>query len=102
MIEWVHRATRLLHWPLYLVSLLTVFVAIGYFFRSNLDRQIQLAMAPIVTFWIILGLLWFLSLLPRYSWPLRPLSYLIVSFLLCLAISYGKRKFSSRRRVTDE
>ncbi len=89
----VHRSMRLLHWPLYLLSLLAPVVLGAALVRRALPIRYRPLLIPALAFLYLLAVVSVLSWLPRYSIPARPLSYVLgASLLSYLAYRVARRQ----------
>ncbi len=75
----IHTSMQILHWPLYVVSLISL--PIAWVFRKhsvlNGKRSVWVLMACFVYFAFLLTVL---TPLPRYALPVRPFSYIMAMF----------------------
>ncbi|MDP5071947.1 MAG: hypothetical protein NWQ45_13700 [Congregibacter sp.] len=83
----IHVLMQFLHWPLYLLSWIGVAMLAKLFFESREPTNTNLRSST--TFWpialafaIFLAALSIVAWLPRYTIPLRPVSYVLASFAL--------------------
>jgi 4-amino-4-deoxy-L-arabinose transferase-like glycosyltransferase len=98
LLKIVHSSMRALHWPLFALTLLAPVLWI-HRWRSGRLRAEQMALViPMLAFAYFIGTLLLVSWLPRYSIPVRPLSYVLaaasLSQLTTLALQRGSRGFA--------
>jgi hypothetical protein len=77
----VHGTMRVLHWPLYLLSLAAVLVFLVRWRRGELPAEARALLVPALGFVYLVALLsifWF----PRYSIPARPFSFILAAAFL--------------------
>jgi hypothetical protein len=98
LLKIVHSSMRALHWPLFALTLLAPVLWVHQW-RSGRLRAEQMALViPMLAFAYFIGTLLLVSWLPRYSIPVRPLSYVLaaasLSQLTTMALQRGSRDFA--------
>src|SRR5262249_34382888 len=79
----IHGIAYVVHWPLFILSLAAPFVALVQLKRKDLTPEAGLMAILIPAFLYFLAGLWATGFcLPRYTSPLRPLSYILAAFSL--------------------
>ena len=83
LLQSIHRAMHVLHWPLYGLSLAGLAVLLYQSWKGNLPNAARGLWAPALAMLYFLLALYFLAWLPRYSIPARPFSYMLAAGFLC-------------------
>lgn len=95
----VHSLMKLLHWPLFCFTLLSVvFIATGW--RAGRVPHGLIVPLLVLTYFAVLFTV--LMPLPRYSLPMRPLSYVLAVYGLQRLWGFiGKKERKERNKCTD-
>jgi 4-amino-4-deoxy-L-arabinose transferase-like glycosyltransferase len=92
LLKIIHSSMHALHWPLFALTLLAPILWIRQRRLSgSRDDQIDLVI-PMLAFAYILGALLLLSWLPRYTIPIRPLSYVLAAASLSQLTTLALRR----------
>lgn len=83
LLQFIHRAMRLLHWPLLALAMVGLVILAVQTWRGTLVTEIRAAWLPALGLGYFIAVLTLLAWLPRYSIPARPFVYLLAMF--CLA-----------------
>ena len=78
----VHSIMHAGHWPLFLLSMAAPVVLFVQWRRKTMASAILPILVPALGFIYFIGVLWVLSWLPRYTIPVRPLSYVLAAYSL--------------------
>jgi hypothetical protein len=70
------------HWPLFLLSMAAPLVLFVQWRRKTLAAANLPILLPVLGFVYFIGVLWALSWIPRYTIPVRPLSYILAAYSL--------------------
>ena len=99
----VHSIMHAGHWPLFWLSMAAPVVLFVQWRRRTMDSAILPILVPALGFVYLLGVLWVLSWLPRYTIPVRPLSYVLAAYsLFSITAALQKRiAFPFRDESTD-
>ena len=89
----IHTAMHALHWPLYVLTLISPLILLISKFRKKLNPKSIILLPHILIFIYFAALLTILIPLPRYAIPLRPFSYILATASLVWIIK--KRKGSN-------
>ena len=73
----IHRTFRILHWPLFFYALFALVYLILNLRRKAVPDSFKALLAPALVFIYFLGTLSLVYWLPRYSIPVRPVSYVL-------------------------
>ncbi len=92
----IHAGMRVLHWPLFALSCAAPLALFMRWRRAITREEERFLLIPILGFTYLVGLLFVLSWLPRYSIPARPFSYILASASLFWAIDW----IHQRRRAS--
>jgi hypothetical protein len=88
-----HNTMKVLHWPLFILSLLGIAIYCYQILTSKLAiKQSKLKYIIVGFTFTLLGLV-FVGWLPRYSIPLRPLSYIIAIYASTEIYKHVKKRF---------
>ena len=79
LLKIVHSSMRALHWPLFGLTLLAPVLWIHQRRSGGLRTEQMALVIPMLAFAYLLGALLLLSWLPRYTIPIRPLSYVLAA-----------------------
>jgi len=98
LLKIVHSSMRALHWPLFALALLAPVLWIHQWRSGGLRVERMALVIPMLVFAYFLGALLLVSWLPRYTIPVRPLSYVLavasLSQLTTLALQRKSRSFA--------
>ena len=98
LLKIVHSSMRVLHWPLFVLTLLAPVLWIRQWRSGGLRVEQMALVIPMLAFAYFLGTLLLVSWLPRYTIPVRPLSYILaaasLSQLTTLTLQRGSRGFA--------
>jgi hypothetical protein len=98
VLKWIHSLMRIAHWPLYALSLIgAVRIGIAILRRQDVGREQGLVIAVAVFLYFLL-VLSALSWYPRYTIPVRPVSYVLAASSLSW-LWHHARSASSRLRI---
>ena len=73
----IHTVMHRLHWPLYLLTLLSPIFLFLSWHRGKLKDGKAVLLVPFLVFIYFAGLLTLLTPLPRYAIPVRPFAYIL-------------------------
>jgi hypothetical protein len=93
----VHRGMRFIHWPLYLLALAAPIFFLIQWRRNKLNVEQRILLLPILGFLYFLFTLNVLAWLPRYTIPVRPLSYILAVFCLSNMLTVFKKPTQQQR-----
>jgi hypothetical protein len=93
----IHRSMQLIHWPLYLLALAAPIFFLIQWRRNKLNMEQRIFLLPILGFLYFLFTLNLLSWLPRYTIPVRPLSYIMAGFCLSNLLTVFKKPTQQQR-----
>lgn len=74
LLKAVHGFMKILHWPLYVLTLLSPIFLVG---RLRRDEKVRLALPSLLAFLYVAAVLTVLAPMPRYAIPVRPFAYLL-------------------------
>jgi ABC-type transport system involved in multi-copper enzyme maturation permease subunit len=94
----VHALMRFLHWPLYVLSWIAVAMLVKIFWASGkATNTTSASFWPIaLSFAVFLAALSIIAWLPRYTIPMRPVSYVLASFALYSLVQKSRAPKSPR------
>jgi len=75
----IHRTMRLIHWPLYALTLFSILGYAAFRWSGHLGAGTRLYLVPVIVFVYYLGIWSTIAHLPRYSIPVRPISYVLAA-----------------------
>lgn len=94
----IHGAMRALHWPLYLLSLVGLVALVALWYKGRLGNEAKGLLIPAATFFYFLTALSIVTWLPRYTIPLRPLSYVLAAAALWGLYTWIKGGFKTPKK----
>jgi hypothetical protein len=89
LLKSIHLVMRALHWPLFLLALAAPILLLVRWWRRTLPVDYRLLLIPALGFVYFLGVLSFLHWLPRYTIPVRPISYVLAAATLSWLSAYA-------------
>ncbi len=84
LLQQIHAFMRAAHWPLFWLSLAAPLALFVLWRRGALPTQVLPILIPVLGFIYFLAVLWVLTWLPRYTIPVRPMSYILAAYTLSL------------------
>jgi hypothetical protein len=84
ILYFTHAFMRAAHWPLFLMSIAAPVLLFVLWRRGALPARALPILIPALAFIYFLAVLWLLSWLPRYTIPVRPISYILAAYTLSL------------------
>ncbi len=88
----VHGLMRALHWPLFALALSAPLLLWVRSRSHGFEVGQRALLVSVLAFGYLLGALWFVAWLPRYTIPARPLSYVLVAAALSLAYGWFRER----------
>jgi len=97
----IHTVMHALHWPLYVLTLISPLILLISRFRNKLNPKSIILLPHILIFIYFAALLTILLPLPRYTIPLRPFSYILATASLVWIITFIKNLIFSKTTIIN-
>ncbi len=97
----IHTVMHALHWPLYVLTLISPLILLISRFRNRLNPKSTTLLPYILIFTYFAALLTILLPLPRYAIPLRPFSYILATASLVWIIPFIKNLIFSKTTIIN-
>ena len=88
-LRFIHALMRLLHWPLFLLSVATSVMLLARWPSWTTGMEYRPLLVCVLAFVYFLVVLWLVAWLPRYTIPLRPISYVLACAMLSYLASFA-------------
>ena len=93
-LKFVHALMHFLHWPLFLLTVAGALTLLAKFTRGKLAEDSRILLVAALAFCYFLAVLSLVSWLPRYTIPVRPVSYVLALVTVIATGSTLMRRWS--------